>query len=180
MKNEKIKLPINKKISKFDNLTFCKNKISIFQNMIGDTILAVQGYKTRDIIGTSELNICIQELETLYEDLNNINIKIHTISKKTDINNIIAQLQKINNELSSMFRSFGTKNIEDLVAVAFATDFIQKNITDEHRIKWALIQKYRICGAPPGGGTHTGEYFCHHAPYAFKTGDDRLYSGRDC
>ena len=142
MKNEKIKLPINKKISKFDNLTFCKNKISIFQNMIGDTILAVQGYKTRDIIGTSELNICIQELETLYEDLNNINIKIHTISKKTDINNIIAQLQKINNELSSMFRSFGTKNIEDLVAVAFATDFIQKNITDEHRIKWALIQKY--------------------------------------
>ena len=142
MKNEKIKLPISQKSSKFDKLTFCKNKISIFQNMIGDTILAVQGYKISDIIGTSELNVCIQELETLYQDLTNIHIKTQYSLKKNDFNDIIAQLQKINNELSSIFRSFGTKKIEDLITVAFANDFIQKNITEEYAVKWDIIHKY--------------------------------------
>ena len=46
--------------------------------MITKTTLAVQKYKYMDIIGASELNICIQSLENLYEDLNNIQIIIQT------------------------------------------------------------------------------------------------------
>ena len=37
-----------------------KKKVVIFQDMITNTILAIQAYKTKDIIGASELNVCIQ------------------------------------------------------------------------------------------------------------------------
>ena len=59
-----------------------------------------------------------------------------------DFDEIITRLQKINNELSSIFRNFGTQYIEDLITVAFASDFIQKTINDENKAKYELIQKY--------------------------------------
>ena len=141
MKNEKIKLPTTQKKNRFDKLAFSTNKIHNFQSMITNTILAVQRYKTNDIVGASELNICIQGLEGLYAELNILKSMI-TNEKHLDFDEILTRLQKINNELSSIFRNFGTQNIEDLIVVAFASDFIKKNITAENKDKYELIQKY--------------------------------------
>ena len=110
--------------------------------MITNTILAVQQYKVKDIIGASELNVCIQGLESLFEELNTIKLMIEKNKKHLDFDDIITRLQRINNELSSIFRNFGTLNISDLITVAFASDFIQKTITDENRDKYEIIKKY--------------------------------------
>ena len=142
MKNEKIKPSISYKSKRFDKLDFSTKKISTFQAMITNTILAIQQYKTRDIIGASELNVCIQGLEGLYSELNILKVMINSNEKHIDFDEILTRLQKINNELSSIFRNFGTNNIEDLIAVAFASDFIKKTITDENKYKYELIKKY--------------------------------------
>jgi ATP-dependent Lon protease len=142
MKNEKIKLPLSHKSKRFDKLDFSTKKILTFQAMITNTILAIQRYKTKDIIGASELNVCIQGLEGLYTELNILKIMVESNEKHIDFDEILTRLQKINNELSSIFRNFGTHNIEDLIVVAFASDFIKKTITEENKDKYELIEKY--------------------------------------
>ena len=142
MKNEKIKPPMSHKSKRFDKLDFSTKKILTFQAMITNTILAIQRYKTKDIIGASELNVCIQGLEGLYTELNILKIMVESNEKHIDFDEILTRLQKINNELSSIFRNFGTYNIEDLIVVAFASDFIKKTITEENKDKYELIEKY--------------------------------------
>ena len=76
MKNKKIfkkepKQKIKKK-KKSTSRSSCVKKTKYYQNIIQDTILYVQKYKLLDIIDAGELNICIQNLEKLYESTNNI------------------------------------------------------------------------------------------------------------
>ena len=47
-------------------------KINDFQNIVKKTILAVQRYKTNDIIGTNEYNTCTQALENIFNSLKTI------------------------------------------------------------------------------------------------------------
>ena len=83
MKNEKIKPSSAQSFKRFDKLDFCRKKINTFQEMITNTILAVQQYKIKDIIGASELNVCIQGLESLFEELNKIKSMIEKNSGTT-------------------------------------------------------------------------------------------------
>ena len=128
-KNEKIKANPLKKTDNSHTINFCKGKISLFQNMITKTILAVQKYKIMDIISASDINICIQNLEVLYKELNRLNF---ILDNRKSFDDIINDLQKINNELSALFRTSGTNNIEDLILVAMGNDFLKKcNILDD-------------------------------------------------
>jgi len=139
MKNEKIKTINIKNSKQTKKIAFCKKKIILFQEMISNTVLAIQSYKIKDIIGVSELNIGIQGLESLYNELNKLQNSLK--KKRVDIDNIINNLQKINNELSNIFRKSGTQNIDDLISVAFSADFVDKNIND-NKEKYEIIRKY--------------------------------------
>ena len=119
-KNEKIKGNPLKKSSKSHTLNFCKGKISLFQNMITKTILAVQKYKIMDIISASDINICIQNLESLYRELNRIRL---ILGNRKSFDDIINDLQKINNELSALFRTSGTYDIEHLITLRWVVIF---------------------------------------------------------
>ena len=90
--------------------------------MITKTILAVQKYKIMDIISASDINICIQNLESLYRELNRLRL---IISNRKNFDDIINDLQKINNELSALFRTSGTYDIEHLITVAMGIDFFK-------------------------------------------------------
>ena len=141
MKNEKIKKTGQKKSKKNNIHIFCENKVAKYQEIIEKTIIVVQKNKTHDIIGVSELNTCIQNLEVLFNELDELqNILQH--HKIKEYNDIINRLQRINNELSILFRSFGTEKIEDLVAICFGHDFIQSIITKKNEKKYNLIKKY--------------------------------------
>ena len=140
LKNEKIKANPLKKTDKSNTLLFCRNKIETFQNMITRTILAVQKYKVMDIVGASDMNVCIQNLETLFKQLNNLAIKINY--PKQDFEEIITHLQKINNELSALFRTTGTQSIEDLITVAMGSDFLRNIIESDNKHIFEVIKTY--------------------------------------
>ena len=139
-KNEKIKANSSKKTDKSHTIAFCKSKISLFQNMITNTILAVQKYKIMDIISASDINICIQNLEILFRDLTRLD---SIINNRKTFDDIINDLQKINNELSALFRTSGTYNIEDLLLVAMGNDFLKKCNNQDNETKiFEVIKAY--------------------------------------
>jgi len=138
-KNHKINAESGEPESKNDITNPLLNKVCYFQEIIQRTIISVQKYKNLDILSANELNICTQNLEKLYIDLNNM---AYPIKKKLkfDTNQIIADLQNINNDLSTLFRSYGTEDIVDLINVCFGKDYISSSSFDKK--KFEVLQKY--------------------------------------
>ena len=137
MKNKKIKPTFFSKTEKSNTQIFCCEKVIFFKKMITKTILSIQKYKILDIISASDVNISIQNLELLYSNLN----KLSTILKKNNINfdDIISNLQYINNELSAIFRNYGTEKMDDLIAVAMGVDYHKTLITND---VYSVIRDY--------------------------------------
>ena len=138
MKNEKIKKSSLKNKSKDVIPNFLKQKIKYFQNIIRRTILYVQKYKSMDILGASELNVCLKNLEDIFNSLKKIEIKFFKNDKNE---NLIEKLQEINNELAVIFRTFGTKKIDDLICVVFGRDF-SENLKKKEALIYDTIRKY--------------------------------------
>ena len=144
MKNKKIlkKEPKQKiKKEKIYISKFLLKKTKYYQNIIQDTILYVQKYKLLDIIDAGELNICIQNLEKLYESTNNIITLLTNKKKLIDFNDIINKLQQINNDLSSNFRLYGTKSIDYILDICFGNEYINDNINENNSL-YEVIKKY--------------------------------------
>ena len=138
MKNKKIKISQKKvSYSKF------MDKIEFYEKIINKTQISVENYKTNDIINASDFNICIQNLETIYEELKAIKICINI--DKTVSDQSVNNLQKINDDLSVVFKTFGTKKIFDLLTICFGTNYINNLYNDNDAITTAhinLIKKY--------------------------------------
>ncbi len=108
-------------------------KIELFKDIIQRTILRVQKNKTLDILGVSDLSACIDKL-------NEISKKISEITDESTDNQING-LQFINNELSSLFKNYGTENLEDLLIVCFGNNN-KITIGEEEQLKFELLKKY--------------------------------------
>ena len=115
MKNIKIRQNSEHNNETEDIIAFFDNKINSFQNMVLSTLLMIQKYKTMNIFGARELNICVQGLTGIFQDIRNIETILSGKKKNTD--DILSRLQSINNEMSQIFRSFGTEKIVDLNAI---------------------------------------------------------------
>ena len=143
MKNKKIKTSSKKKVKKSSSRTACSKKNRIYQNIIQDTILYIQKYKTLDILDAGELNVCIQSLENLYEETKKINVLLSSTKKNLiDFNDVINRLQQINNDLSVNFRLYGTKNIDDVLTICFGNEYISENINESNKALYDVIKKY--------------------------------------
>jgi ATP-dependent Lon protease len=146
MKNKKIfkkdLKKIEKKKKKSSSKSSCLKKTRYYQNIIQDSILYVQKYKLLDIIDAGELNICIQNLEKLFDETNNILILLNNKKQLIDFEEVVRKLQKINNDLSSNFRLYGTKNINYILDVCFGSDYINENINDTNNELFDVIKKY--------------------------------------
>jgi SpoVK/Ycf46/Vps4 family AAA+-type ATPase len=108
-------------------------KLEFFKDIIQKTILHVQKNKTHDILGVSDISTCIDRL-------NELNKKIVEItSESTD--NQINGLQFVNNELSGLFKNYGTQNLDDLLIICFGNNY--KITTDEEEAqKFELLKKF--------------------------------------
>ena len=142
MKNKKIKTSLKKKQKKSSSRSICLKKTKLYQNIIQDTILYVQKYKTLDVIDAGELNVCIQSLETLYEQTKNIVTILSGKKSLIDFNDVINRLQTINNDLSVNFRLYGTKNIDDVLNICFGNEYITQNISEDNKDLFEVIKKY--------------------------------------
>jgi ATP-dependent Lon protease len=141
MQKKKISTKSKKKLKKIDPYLFSKNKIDKYISMIQKTMLSVQKYKLLDVISAGEMSLCIKSLEMLYTEIQKLN---YTLISKNDINydDIVNRLQKINNELSSIFRSYGTESLEHLISVCFGETYLSSIINDGNRDIWEILKTY--------------------------------------
>jgi len=117
-----------------------EKKLLFFHDVIQKTILHVQKNKILDIIGVSEVNSCINTLFELSKRIKDIN-DVSSIKGNTD--NIINILQVVNNELSSLFKLFGTDSFEDLLWICFGNNSVSTYaISDIDKHKFELLKKY--------------------------------------
>jgi len=129
-KNEKIQNLILADSDKNGTIKFSKKKIDFYKDMITRSAITIQFHKNRDIINAQELNKYTLVIEELYLILKNMSIEINCKkSKKIDCNDIMNRLQKINNELANLFKTYGTARIDDLISVVFGCNFVSKNFT---------------------------------------------------
>jgi hypothetical protein len=128
-----------KKVSN-DIISLISKKILFFEDVIQKTILHVQKNKMLDIIGISEVNNCIHLLFELTKSIKEINI---ASLEKENTDNVINILQNINNELSSLFKVYGTELFEDLLWICFGNNSINAYATSElEKQKFELLKKY--------------------------------------
>ena len=125
--------------SSFEMSGSIKNKISHYQDIIRKTILSTRDYKKHDLLSASELNICIQSLDTLYGQLKVLH---DTVDSVNNIDKVLKEFQIIVNELSTLMKTFGTYNINDLVDICFGADYLKSVLTSQNIDRYNLIQKY--------------------------------------
>lgn len=140
MENKKIYPPTKTKQKKTDPYLFSKKKIDNYTSMIQKTIQAVQRYKLLDVTSAGEMSLCIKNLEILYNEITKLNYSLNT--RSVDYDDIINRLQKINNELSTIFRSYGTHNLEDLISVCFGDNYLQSILSSENQDIYDILKEY--------------------------------------
>jgi len=126
-------------ISKNDDvIILVERKIDFFKDVIQKTILHVQKNKTLDILGVSDVTACIDRLTEINQKIKELTDMNNTKSN-SDI--LINNLQIINNELSSLFKTFGTENFEDLLLICFGNNNKITN-SEQEQSKFELLKKY--------------------------------------
>ena len=140
-KNVKIKTDPVKKNKKNATKKLCEKKIQYYKTIIQNSILYVQKYKILDILDAGDLNLCVNNLEKIFNDC--ITIEHALIHKKTKkYEQIIDKLQIINDDLSINIKSYGTKNIEDLLTIVFGNNYLKSEIGSKHNDHFNIIKKY--------------------------------------
>lgn len=116
-----------------------EKKMLFFQDVIQKTMLHVQNNKILDIIGISEVNSCINTLFELSKKIKDIS----DILIKNNVDNVINVLQTVNDELSTLFKIFGTQSFEDLLWICFGNNSVNAYvISDMDKHKFELLKKY--------------------------------------
>lgn len=122
-----------------DMIHLVEKKVSFFEDLIQKTLLHVKNNKLLDILGVSEVNNCINTLYELSKKIKDINSTLVQVSHESLINS----LQLINNELSSLFKLFGTASLEDLLWICFGNGYAATACTnDSDKAKFELLKKY--------------------------------------
>lgn len=144
-KAENVKIHISSMdIDKKDEALYImfEEKIISLQEIVKKTILSSCRYKLMNVLGANELNICGQSLETIFSSLQSMNISIQK-REKLDENTYIQKLQDITNDLSTIFKLYGTETIQDLIQICFGSEFISKNFTNnKYSNKFKVMNKY--------------------------------------
>ena len=125
-----------------DIITLISKKIGFFEDVIQKTILHVQNNKLLNLIGVSDVNACINSLFDLSKKMKEIVCK-NDSKCVVETDNIINILQHINNELSTLFKVYGTDLFEDLLWICFGNNSINTYASSEmDRNKFELLKKY--------------------------------------
>lgn len=121
-----------------DLLLLVEKKTTFFQEMLQKTIMHVHRNKILEVLGVSDVKICI---DTVHDISGKLNIIIENISTMTT-DSIINELQNINNDLSGLLRVYGSDSLDDLLSICFGgnTSIVLNN--DQDVKKFELLKKY--------------------------------------
>jgi len=96
-------------------------EIKYMKEMIERTILSHNNYKIMDILSSNDLNMSIQYLEKIYQSLESVESSINF----KPLLETVEEIKLIESELSSIFRNYGTQNIDDLIYVTFGSEYLK-------------------------------------------------------
>ena len=100
--------------------------------MIQETIVYCYKYKSMDIIDSNQLHVALNTAENIFNDIIIISEKIKNNSE--NIEQLINSIQKINNDISNLFRLFGTDSINSLLTICFGSSYIKNEISQDNRL----------------------------------------------
>jgi ATP-dependent Lon protease len=126
----------NDKYNEKLSLLAIEKKLDFFKDILQKTILHVKKVKNLDVLGESDVTTCIDRLTELSKKINEIT---EQNIKNTEI--LINSLQIINNEFSSLFKSYGTQDLEDLLIICFGNN-IKISTNELEQMKFELLKKY--------------------------------------
>ena len=95
-------------------MTFVQKKLKFYKGVIQNTFYHIQKNKVYDILRISEYSLCINKLNELSYAIIDLDKSLICSSTKDAL---LKSLQTINNELSALFKEFGTNYFEDLLMV---------------------------------------------------------------
>ena len=127
--------------SSINNSFAIEKRIIDLQEIVKRTIISAQKYKVMDVFGATELNVCIQGLDAIFKNLTQVHSKVHE-NNTFDETEIVTQIQQNTAELSSLFRTFGTEKIDDLIAVCFGNEFTNNFKSATTIEKYDIMKKY--------------------------------------
>ena len=122
------------KSTKLEVDVLVKKKTSYFQDVIQRTVIYIQQNKLLNIINIGDFNACINIISALSKNMNDPELQG---------DNAINILQLINNELSTIFKSFGSSTLDDLLFICFGnsdTSVYTTNPNDMNKLD--LIKKF--------------------------------------
>ena len=122
----------NKGISQ-NTLCDIQNKIDYFQQVIQRTLVYIKKTKMQEILGMIDITITFTKLLELSKQL-------HKLKTITDQSVIILTLQYVNNELSAIFKLYGTERLEDLMQICFGYKYITPE--PEDLSKYEVLNNY--------------------------------------
>jgi len=118
-------------------ISFVAKKLKFYRFIVQNTSLHVQRNKVNDILGISDFSICINKLNEISNSIIDLDKTLICNSTK---NILLKSLQGINNELSSLFKQYGTFNFEDLLMVCLGEQQIASIDTNEEM--FFLLKNY--------------------------------------
>lgn len=130
------KIDKNDKYNEKLSLIAIEKKLDFFKDILQKTILHVKKIKNLDVLAESDVTTCIDRLTELSKKINEIT---EQNSKNTEL--LINNLQLINNEFSSLFKSYGTQDLEDLLIICFGNN-IKISTNELEQFKFDLLNKY--------------------------------------
>ena len=107
-------------------------KICFYKNVIDNIQLVVYKYKLMKLITFNEYNLCLESIEKIINLINTINHE-----------NILNELQYINNNLSSLIKTYGIYNFDYFIKIVLGNDFMEKYfVNNAYSDKFEIIKKY--------------------------------------
>lgn len=134
-------VPDNTPPSTNDLISLVEKKLVFFEDVMQSTTVHVKNMKLIDVFNASDVNGCMTSLSELSKKIK----QTRTVLTTANNEHLINELQAINNELSGLFKCFGTNSLDDMLWVCFgnnySTSFLSK-MNEMEQAKFALLKKY--------------------------------------
>ena len=135
--------PSKNVIIKKNNIsTNIMKRVELLRSVVQKTIVSAGHYKSMDVLGTNELKSCLDSLHRIFVSLD---ILSTSLEGKTKVDGLLDDLQKITNDISGIFKSYGTYSLEDMLMVCFSSDYfsnLSNDLDDLQKDKMAILSKY--------------------------------------
>ena len=125
------------------NIPNILNKLTYYKNLVQQTFISTQNLKKLDILTANNIKIAHSNLNDVFNKISNLENLINCNQYSNKI--VIDELQEINDNISLIFKNYGTNNIFDMLSICFGSNYYKQNILNLDELKqdkFNLINKF--------------------------------------